>query len=314
MGGNMKDVAMKLNKTAVPSKIKERGTDRAFNICIYVFSALIILVVVYPLVFVLSASFSSPAEIIRGHVILWPKGFNLESYKAIISNSRILKGYANTIFIAGVGTALNIVMTTMCAYPLSNKKLAGRNFLTIFITFTMFFNAGMIPNYLLMKDLKLLDSYMVLMLPGAISVYNMLVMRNYFQSSIPGELIEAARMDGCGNLKTLFVIVLPLSKAIMAVMLIFYVAGHWNAYFSAMMYITDKDKYPLQLVLREILIQASSYTEEGLGQGFSVVDASLKEVGIQYATIVVSSIPVMLLYPLMQKYFVKGVMIGAVKG
>ena len=152
------------------------------------------------------------------------------------------------------------------------------------------------------------------MLPGAISVYNMLVMRNYFQSSIPGELIEAARMDGCGNLRTLFKIVLPLSKAIMAVMLIFYVAGHWNAYFSAMMYITDKDKYPLQLVLREILIQASSYTEEGLGQGFSVVDASLKEVGIQYATIVVSSIPVMLLYPLMQKYFVKGVMIGAVKG
>ena len=310
----MKDTEKKEKKAAVPSKIKERGTDRAFNIFIYVFSALIILIVVYPLIFVLSASFSSPSEIIRGNVIFWPKGLNLDSYKAIISNSRILRGYGNTVFISVVGTAINIAMTTMCAFPLSNKKLAGRNVLTIFITFTMFFNAGMIPNYLLMKDLKLLNSYMVLMLPGAISVYNMLVMRNYFQSSIPGELIEAARMDGCGNLRTLFKIVLPLSKAIMAVMLIFYVAGHWNAYFSAMMYITDKDKYPLQLVLREILIQASSYTEEGLGQGFSVVDASLKEVVIQYATIVVSSIPVMLLYPLMQKYFVKGVMIGAVKG
>ena len=310
----MKDTEKKEKKAAVPSKIKERGTDRAFNIFIYVFSALIILIVVYPLIFVLSASFSSPSEIIRGNVIFWPKGLNLDSYKAIISNSRILRGYGNTVFISVVGTAINIAMTTMCAFPLSNKKLAGRNVLTIFITFTMFFNAGMIPNYLLMKDLKLLNSYMVLMLPGAISVYNMLVMRNYFQSSIPGELIEAARMDGCGNLRTLFKIVLPLSKAIMAVMLIFYVAGHWNAYFSAMMYITDKDKYPLQLVWREILIQASSYTEEGLGQGFSVVDASLKEVGIQYATIVVSSIPVMLLYPLMQKYFVKGVMIGAVKG
>ena len=310
----MKDTEKKEKKAAVPSKIKERGTDRAFNIFIYVFSALIILIVVYPLIFVLSASFSSPSEIIRGNVIFWPKGLNLDSYKAIISNSRILRGYGNTVFISVVGTAINIAMTTMCAFPLSNKKLAGRNVLTIFITFTMFFNAGMIPNYLLMKDLTLLNSYMVLMLPGAISVYNMLVMRNYFQSSIPGELIEAARMDGCGNLRTLFKIVLPLSKAIMAVMLIFYVAGHWNAYFSAMMYITDKDKYPLQLVLREILIQASSYTEEGLGQGFSVVDASLKEVGIQYATIVVSSIPVMLLYPLMQKYFVKGVMIGAVKG
>lgn len=297
------------------SKIKERGVDRAFNIFIYVLSAFIIVAVMYPLLYVLSASFSSPGEIVRGNIIFLPRKFTLESYKAILSNSRIITGYGNTVFISVVGTAINLVMTTMLAYPLSMRRLAGRNIVTIFVTFTMFFSAGMIPNYLLMRDLHLLNTYWVLMLPGAISVYNMLVMKNYFQSSIPAELIDAAMIDGCSNLKTFFKIVLPLSKAIMAVMLIFYVAGHWNAYFDALMYVSDKSKHPLQLVLRDILLQAQTYAEEGLGgQGFSLADQALREVGIQYATIVVSSVPVMLLYPLMQKYFVKGVMIGAVKG
>lgn len=297
------------------SKIKERGVDRAFNIFIYVLSAFIIVAVMYPLLYVLSASFSSPGEIVRGNIIFLPRKFTLESYKAILSNSRIITGYGNTVFISVVGTAINLVMTTMLAYPLSMRRLAGRNIVTIFVTFTMFFSAGMIPNYLLMRDLHLLNTYWVLMLPGAISVYNMLVMKNYFQSSIPAELIDAAMIDGCSNLKTFFKIVLPLSKAIMAVMLIFYVAGHWNAYFDALMYVSDKAKHPLQLVLRDILLQAQTYAEEGLGgQGFSLADQALREVGIQYATIVVSSVPVMLLYPLMQKYFVKGVMIGAVKG
>ncbi len=295
-------------------KVRERGADRVFSICIVVISALIIVTVVYPLLYVLSSSFSSPGEIVRGNVFLLPKKFTLDSYKAIISNKRILTGYANTVFISVVGTAINLVMTTMLAYPLSMRRLAGRNVITIFVTFTMFFSAGMIPNYLLMKDLHLLNTYWVLMLPGAISVYNMLVMRNYFQTSIPGELIDAARIDGCGNIGTFFKIVLPLSKAIMAVMLIFYVAGHWNSYFDALLYVTDKAKHPLQLVLRDILLQAASYAEEGQSQGANLVDQALREVGIQYATIVVSSVPVMLLYPLMQKYFVKGVMIGAVKG
>ncbi|MCR4728575.1 MAG: carbohydrate ABC transporter permease [Lachnospiraceae bacterium] len=297
------------------SKIRERGVDRAFNIFIYVLSAFIIVAVMYPLLYVLSASFSSPGEIVRGNIIFLPRKFTLESYKAILSNSRIITGYGNTVFISVVGTTINLVMTTMLAYPLSMRRLAGRNIVTIFVTFTMFFSAGMIPNYLLMRDLHLLNTYWVLMLPGAISVYNMLVMKNYFQSSIPAELIDAAMIDGCSNLKTFFKIVLPLSKAIMAVMLIFYVAGHWNAYFDALMYVSDKAKHPLQLVLRDILLQAQTYAEENLGgQGFSLADQALREVGIQYATIVVSSVPVMLLYPLMQKYFVKGVMIGAVKG
>lgn len=306
--------ASKVQALPAPRKIKESGSDLAFSIVIYVLSALIILAAVYPLILVLSASFSSPSEIIRGNVVLFPKKLTLSSYKAILQDKDILRGFGNTVFITVAGTAINLVLTTMCAYPLSLKKLAGRNFLTIFVTFTMFFSAGMIPNYLLMKDLDLLDSYWVLMLPGAISVYNMLVMRNYFQTSIPEELKEAATIDGCTNLQTLIRIVLPLSKAIMAVMLIFYVAGHWNAYFDAMMYISDKNKYPLQLVLRQILLESQSYAEEGTAAGYSAVDATLKFVGVQYATIVVSSIPVMLLYPLMQKYFVKGVMIGAVKG
>lgn len=306
----------KTKEYAIPvsSAIKESGSDKAFNIIVYVISFLIILTVAYPLILVISASFSSPAEIIRGNVVFIPKMLTASSYKAILQDKEILRGFANTVFITVVGTAINLVMTTMCAYPLSLKNLAGRNVLTVFITFTMFFSAGMIPNYLLMKDLDLLDSYWVLMLPGAVSVYNMLVMRNYFQTSIPDELKEAATIDGCTNLQTLIRIVLPLSKAIMAVMLIFYVAGHWNAYFDAMMYISDKNKYPLQLVLRRILLESQSYAEEGSSAGYSAVDASLKFVGVQYATIVVSSIPVMVLYPMMQKYFVKGVMIGAVKG
>lgn len=295
-------------------RIRESGSDRVFTILVYVLSALIILLVAYPLILVVSASFSSPAEIIRGNVVFLPKQPTTSSYRAILQDKDIIRGFLNTVFITVAGTAINLVMTTMCAYPLSLKNLEGRNFLTVVVTFTMFFSAGMIPNYLLMKELKLLDTYWVLMLPGAISVYNMLVMRNYFQTSIPDELKEAATIDGCTNFQILIKIVLPLSKAIMAVMLIFYVAGHWNAYFDAMMYISDKNKYPLQLVLRQILLESQSYAEEGASAGYSSVDASLKFVGVQYATIVVSSIPVMLLYPLMQKYFVKGVMIGAVKG
>lgn len=313
MGGEMKmrdKVEIKTNKK---NKIKAHGADLAFDIIIYVLSAIIILLVLYPLLFVVSASLSAPSEIIRGHVVFLPKGFNFNSYKEILNSSALLKGYLNTIFISVVGTLLNLVMTTMCAYPLAIRNLPGRNVITIFITFTMFFSAGMIPNYLLIKELHLLDSYWVLMLPGAVSVYNMLVMRNYFQTSIPQELFEAATIDGCGNLQTLFKIVLPLSKAIMAVMLIFYVAGHWNAYFDAMMYISSKDKYPLQLVLRDILLKAEEYSTEG-SIGYSQVDAALKAEGLKYAIIVVSSVPVMLLYPLMQKYFVKGVMVGAIKG
>lgn len=307
-------IMAKTTAVAKTGKIKETGSDLAFDIVIHILAALAIIIALYPLIYVVSASFSSPGEVMRGHVVFFPKKLTLDSYKAVIHDSRVFRGYKNTIFIAVVGTAFNLIATTFCAYPLSLKNLPGKNVITVFITFTMFFSAGMIPNYLLMKELNLLNTYWVLLVPGLISVYNMLVMRNFFQNSIPGELIEAATIDGCGNLQTLFKIVLPLSKAIIAVMFIFYLVGHWNAYFDAMMYISDKSKYPLQLVLRSILLESASFAEEGISQGFNALDAALSFVGIQYAIIVLSSLPVMIMYPFMQKYFVQGVMIGAVKG
>lgn len=305
------------SKAAEPqfhSFTREKGGDRVFSITMVVLAILIICIVSYPLLYVIIASFSNPLSISRGDVIFIPKGITLNAYESIITNVELLTGYKNTIIITVGGTLINLIMTTCCAYPLSRRNFAGKNVFTIFITFTMFFNAGMIPNYLLMKQLDLLNSTWSLMLPGAISVYNMLIMRNFFQSSIPEEVMESATIDGCNNIQTLLRIVLPLSKGIMAVMVIFYAVGHWNSYFDAMLYISDKTKYPLQLVLRNILLESQNYFLEGTGAGYSTAESALSYVSIQYAIIVVSSLPVLILYPLMQKHFVKGVMIGAVKG
>lgn len=294
-------------------KTRESASDLIFDIVIRILALVIISVILYPLIYVVSASFSNPLSITRGDVWLFPVNFTLDAYKKILDNQELIIGYKNTIIITLLGTTINVVMTTICAYPLSKKDLVGRNMITMFITFTMFFNAGMIPNYLLIRDLKLLDSIWSLILPGTISVYNMLIMRNYFQTTIPSELIEAAKIDGCTNIQTLNKIVLPLSKGIMAVMIIFYAVGHWNAYFNAMMYLSTESKYPLQLVLRRILLE-SQLIQEDTGVGYNTAESALAFVSIQYAIIVVSSLPVLALYPFMQKYFVKGVMIGAIKG
>jgi len=305
-GGNILNIAKN-------RYIKESTSDLVFDIVIRVIAVIIVLLVFYPLIYVVSASLSNPLAITRGQVWLLPKELTLSAYKRVINNQDILIGYKNTIIITVVGTAINIFMTIICAYPLSKKDLVGRNVITIFITFTMFFNAGMIPNYLLIRDLKLLDNIWALILPGMISVYNMLIMRNYFQTSIPGELIEAAKIDGCTNIRTLAQVVLPLSKGILAVMVIFYAVGHWNAYFNAMMYLTSKEKFPLQVVLRQIL-QQSQLLKEDSTLGSNMAESTLAFVSVQYAIIVFASIPILILYPFLQKYFVKGVMIGAIKG
>lgn len=294
-------------------KIKQHGFDLAFDIIIKVLSVLIIILVMYPLIYVLSASLSNPLAITRGQVWLFPKQFTLEAYKSVFGNLKILSGYKNTILITGVATLINLAMTTICAYPLSRKDLWGRNVITIFITFTMFFSAGMIPNYLLIRNLGLLNSHWSLILPGAISVYNMLIMRNYFQNSIPDEIIEASTIDGCSNIQILLRVVIPLSKSIYAVLLIFYAVGHWNSYFDAMVYLSSEAKYPLQLILRNFLLE-STQIKDDLGLTATIAEASLSYVSLQYAIIVVSSLPLVIAYPFMQKYFTKGVMIGAVKG
>ncbi len=306
----MKNKQMTVTKSM---KIKATGFDLGFDIVVNILAVIIILIVMYPLVYVVSASFSNPLSIMRGDVWLLPKKFTLEAYRSVFNNAKILTGYKNTVIITVTATMINLVMTTICAYPLSRKDFWGKNFLTIFITITMFFSAGMIPNYLLIRNLGLLDSRWSLMLPGMISVYNMLIMRNYFQNSIPDEIVEAATIDGCTNVQTLIKVVLPLSKSILAVLVIFYAVSHWNSYFDAMIYLSSGEKYPLQLVLRQFLLE-STQIQDDLGLNQTLAESSLAYVSLQYAIIVVSSLPLLIVYPFMQKYFTKGIMVGGVKG
>ncbi|AYB46506.1 carbohydrate ABC transporter permease [Paenibacillus lautus] len=294
-----------------PSTVKEASSERLFDLMIYAIAAVIIVIVLYPLLFIVSASFSDPARVLNGEVWLLPKGVTLDAYENILHNDKIWTGYRNTILYTTVGTAINIIMTILAAYPLSRPDLPGRNGIMVLITLTMFFNGGLIPTYLLVKDLGMVDTMWALIIPGAIATYNLIVMRTYFQSSIPWELQEAAHIDGCSNWRLLFSIILPLSKPILAVMVLFYAVGHWNSFFNALIYIRNEDLHPLQLVLREILLISQSDAVDGsVGLEKSILLAE----SIKYAVIIVSSLPVLLMYPLVQRHFVKGVMIGSIKG
>lgn len=244
---------------------------------------------------------------------LIPKGFNLDAYTKIFQNKDILLGYGNTILYTVIGTALNVVMTICAAYPLSRRDLAGRGLVTGLIVFTMFFGGGLIPTYLLIKNLNMLDTLWVMIIPNAVSVWNIIIMRTFFQQSIPGELQESAMIDGCTHIQTLLRIVLPLSMPIIAVMVLFYAVGHWNSYFNALIYLTTKEKFPLQLILREILIQSDSGEFVKLTSE-SAVRMKMSVEGLKYAVLVVANLPMLILYPFLQRYFVKGIMIGALKG
>lgn len=297
-----------MSKQAVVSK---KSDERTFDAIVYTIAGLIILVVLYPLVFVVSASFSDPAKVLGGEVWLLPKGITLEAYNNILHNGRIWTGYRNTILYTAVGTAINMVMTILAAYPLSRPDLPGRKPLMVLITLTMFFGGGLIPTYMLVKNLGMVDTMWALIVPGAIATYNLIVMRTYFQSSIPWELQEAAHMDGCSNWRLLLSIILPLSKPILAVMVLFYAVGHWNSFFGALIYIREETRYPLQLVLREILlISQADAVDANVGLEAKVLLAE----SVKYAAIIVSSLPILILYPFVQRHFVKGVMIGSIKG
>jgi putative aldouronate transport system permease protein len=295
------------------SDVNQTNADKIFNWVLYGILAAILCCTIYPLVLVLSSSLSSPYEVIQGKVWLFPKGINFRSYQLVFQDNSIMSGYLNTIGYTLVGTAINLLLTIAGAYPLSRRDLCGRNVVTFFLAATMFFNGGMIPTYLLIKALHLYNNFWVMILPGAVSMWNLIIMRNYFEHSIPNELLEAAKIDGCSNIGALVRVVLPLSKPIIAVMVIFYGVGHWNAYFNALLYLSDEKKYPLQLVLREILLKSNTDAMTG-GGGESAADQQLMVESLKYAVIVVASIPVLILYPLLQKYFVKGVMVGAIKG
>lgn len=287
--------------------------DRVFDAINTLLLVLITVIVLYPLVFVLSASISDPSVVARGQLWLLPKGINFVGYERVFQNKEILTGYMNTIVYTLIGTVINLVLTICAAYPLSRPDFRGRNVITAIIVFTIFFSGGLIPTYLLVKNLGMLNSIWALLIPNAISVYNVIIMRTFFQSSIPQEIQEAASIDGCNNFRILLRVVLPLSMPIIAVMVLFYAVGHWNAFFNALIYLSDRDKYPLQLILREILIQGQmaamiDMADDSLAKKLMEVEV------IKYAVVVIANLPVLLLYPLLQKYFVKGVMIGALKG
>ncbi|GJM81232.1 sugar ABC transporter permease [Paenibacillus sp. HMSSN-139] len=291
---------------------KGPSDERWFDVIVYLIAAVIILIVLYPLIFVVSASFSDPARVLSGEVWLLPKGPTLEAYNNILHNDQIWTGYRNSILYTVVGTLINITMTLLAAYPLSRPDLPGRKGLMLIITLTMFFSGGLIPSYLLVKSLGMVDTMWALIIPGAISTYNLIVMRTYFQSSIPWELQEAAHIDGCSNWRLLISIILPLSKPILAVMVLFYAVGHWNAFFNALIYIRSEHLYPLQLILREILMISQSVGVDGGNVGME--EKILLSESIKYAVIIVSSLPVLVMYPFVQRHFVKGVMIGSIKG
>lgn len=294
--------------------IKRGREDKVFDTVVYVIGTIILLTVAYPLCYVLSASVSSPLEITSGRLWLLPRGFQTQAYMEVFKSSDILIGYRNTIVYAFVGTALNLLMTTVAAYPLSRPDLAGRSTLMLLITFTMFFSGGMIPTYITIQQLGMIDTFWVMIIPGAISVTNMIIMRNYFQHSVPPDIIEAAHMDGCSNVGILIRVVLPVSMPIIAVIVIFYFVSHWNAYFSALLYLNKREMYPLQVFLRQILIQNSLGDMAGTADSSGTMELALLFESIKYAVIIVASLPVLLLYPLMQRFFVKGIMMGSIKG
>lgn len=298
-------------------KVGELRQDKIFDAVILFITILIWIVILYPLYFVVIASFSDPRIIASGEIILYPKGFTLAGYKNIFENARIWTSYRNTLIYVSVGTVVSVTVTTLAAYSLSRKDLPGRNIFTFIFLFTMYFSGGLIPQYLVVKSLHLVDRPVIIILLGAFSVYNMIIARTYFVTSIPMELQEAAFIDGCNN-QTLFLkIILPLSKPIIAVLALYFAVGQWNAFFNALIYLNTSDYYPLQLVLRSILLSASAFNDStqtmGGGSSAEVGMQQLADV-IRYGTIVVSTLPIIMVYPFLQKYFVKGVMIGAVKG
>lgn len=272
-----------------------------------------LLIVAYPIIYVFSASFSSRAAVISGRVILWPVEPSLEGYQAVFKEARVWSGYANTILYTIVGTCINLILSILCAYPLSRKDFLGRNVFMFIVTFTMIFTGGMLPTYLVIKDLGMINTRWAMLLPGAISAYNVIIMRTFFQSNISDELLEAAFLDGCSNIRFLLQIVLPLSKAITAVMVLYYGVWHWNSYFNAYLYLNDRSLYPLQIILREILVLNQISSEIVTDPELAASKQGLADL-LKFSLIIVSSLPIWCLYPFVQKYFVKGVMIGSVKG
>ena len=295
------------------NRISASRDDLVYYIISGFIMSVLLVMALYPMVFVLSASFSSGDAVSSGKVILWPVELNLEGYKTVFRNNDILRAYWNTLLYTAAGTLINVSMALITAYPLSRRDLRGRGFLMLIFTFTMFFSGGMIPSYINISNLHLMNTFWVMVLPGALSVYNMIVTRTFIQTSIPYEMLEAASIDGCNDTKYFFSFVLPLSKAIIAVNTLFSAVNHWNAYFNAMIYLNDRDKLPLQNIMRELLVLNEMNLSDLVDPEQALLMLNSVAV-LKYALIVMATVPILCAYPFAQKYFVKGVMIGSVKG
>lgn len=291
--------------------VTNSGSDKVFNIIVNTILAFFALIILLPLIHVLSSSFSSPEAVYRGEVFLLPKDFSLKCYELVLKRSDIWVGYRNTIFYTIAGTLISLAVQMMAGYALSRKDLRFRTLINLIFIFTMFVSGGMIPTYLVVKGLGMLNTMWAVILPGCVSAYNIIIVRTFVNSSVPFELQEAAMIDGCGNLRLFFSVVFPLCTPIVAVMTLYSIVGYWNSYFNALIYITDSDKYTLQLVLQNILMQNETGTSGG---SLSGGEQALLSEALKYSTIVVSSLPVLIMYPFFEKYFEKGMIVGSLKG
>lgn len=289
--------------------IRDSSGDRLFVGVVTFITAVILVLVAYPLVYVLSSSFSDGEAVMAGRVYLWPVDISLDGYRMVFNDNSISTGFRNSLVYMAVGTCINMIMTTLLAFPLSRRKLPGRNLIMFMVAFTMFFSGGLIPTFLVVEKLGMVDTLWAMVIPNAVSTFNMIIMRTYFQNSLPEELFESAALDGCSNFRFLLRIALPLSTPILAVLVLYYAVAHWNSYFNALIYLRSSSNISLQLALRNILL-----ANQISGGGDSFGEMVKIGITVKYAVIVVSSLPVVVLYPFIQKYFIKGIMVGAIKG
>ena len=300
------------NALTRPTRIRDSFGDRVFIFFVYLFLVLVLLVVLYPVIYIVSASFSDPNAVTAGKVWLYPVDFSLRGYQVTFQNPQIVTGYLNSLFYTVVGTFISVVLTVFVAYPLSRRDLYGSNFLMFLITFTLIFSGGLIPTYLVVKQLGMIDTRWALLIPQAVAAFQVIIARTFFRATIPEELVEASELDGCNDLQFLWLVVLPLSKPIIAVLALMYAVSQWNGYFDALIYLKSSDLQPLQIVLRNILIlnttASGSMDAAAMAQRRQLADL------LKYCLVVVGSVPVLLIYPFVQRYFVKGILIGSIKG
>lgn len=292
---------------------RESGVDRIVSVLVAVLSVLVFLGVAYPLYFVIIASFSDSDLVNQGKVLLYPMGFSTYGYGKIMEDTRIWTGYMNTIIYTVGGTAINMIATVTAAYTLSRREFMARRVINALFVFTMFFSGGLVPTYMLINKLDLINDRMVMMIPFCVNVFNLIIVRTFFENSIPGDLYEASILDGCSHFQFFFRVVLPLSKAVLSVVTLYYMVGHWNDFFNALLYLNDKTLVPLQIVLRDILLSNQVFLSGATG-GTGLSYAQRYADQVKYGVIIVSTLPILMVYPFIQKYFEKGVMIGALKG